>query len=377
MTPRDYQEQAIASAVKHFQDGCKDAALCILPTGAGKSLVIAHIAARVGGKFLILQPSKEILEQNIAKYRAMGGVASVYSASLGQKDVGLVTFATIGSVVGKRADFGDFKQVIIDECHYVNSEKGMYQFFLNGQRGCICVGLTATPYRLNRIGSVSVLEFLTRTSPAYFKKVIHVTQQKALREAGYLSPIKFKRHHEINLRNVKVKGVEYDEAGLLREMTRVRIDDLIIQEIEMMEQSDGPCLVFVEFIEIIEKIQRKRPDLPCVTGQSRPEERAQLLEKFKSGEIKTLLNVGVLTTGFDHPSLSKLIVAKATRSLSLWYQIVGRGQRIAEGKTQCTVVDVCDNFRLFGDIQELEILEIGGKWRVVTNGKIITNKAIE
>ena len=90
-----------------------------------------------------------------------------------------------------------------------------------------------------------------------------------------------------------------------------------------------------------------------------------------------LVNVGVLTTGFDFPALDTIIVAKATRSLALWYQIVGRGQRIAQGKEDCLVVDMCDSLRLLGDVQELEIVELGGKWVVKAGRKIITNKMLE
>jgi len=375
MTPRYYQHEAIESCVQHFLSRCPLHAVCVLPTGAGKSLVIALTVERVGGNFLVLQPSKEILEQNIAKYRALGREASIYSAILGQKVRSQVTFATIGSIMANRRDFYMFQNVIIDECHIVNAAKGMYEYFLRNIPSLVCIGLTATPYRLKSSRNTSVIEFLTRTRPNFFQKVIHVTQQKELRDAGFLAPITYKRHYEINTANVVVKNGEYEETSLLREMKRVSIEDLIIQEIEILEQTEGAILVFVEFIEILESIQRKRPDLQYITGSTPHDERAQLLEKFKAGEIKTLLNVGVLTTGFDFPALSRIIVAKATRSLSLWYQIIGRGQRIAEGKTGCLVVDMCNNLSVLGDVQQMEVLEIDGKWLVKMGYKTITNKA--
>ena len=375
MIPRYYQLDAINQATTHFVTECKDHAVMVLPTGAGKSVVIARIVEQVGGRFLILQPTKEILEQNIAKYRALGREASIYSAILGQKNRALVTFATIGSVMGKRKIFSQYKQVIVDECHVVNPATGQYQFLINNIENLVCIGLTATPYRL-KSGSAPVIEFITRTRPNVWKKVIHVTQQKELLEAGFLSLITYKRMHEINLDNVLVRGAEYQPDSLYSEMQRVGIADLIIQEIEQQEQTAKSLLVFVEFIAILETIKKKRPDLHYVTGTTPTDERAQLLEDFKTGRIQTIMNVGVLTTGFDHPALDRIIVAKATKSLSLWYQIIGRGQRIAEGKTECLVVDMCDNLSVLGDVQKLEVLEIDNKWTVKVGHRTITNKAL-
>lgn len=376
MTPRYYQEEAIQKCWAHFASRCAQPAVCVLPTGAGKSLVISEVAKRIGGQVLVLQPSKEILEQNIAKYRALGCEAAIYSAIMGKKERSAVTFATIGSVVGNRRGFAGFNQIIIDECHVVNAEKGLYEFFLSGQREAVVVGLTATPYRLRRIGSASVIEFLTRTQPSFFKNIIHVTQQAELKAAGFLCPIRYKRHYEVNTENVIVRGGEYEEGSLRREFERARIEDLVIQEIEECGGRRA-VLVFVEFLDILEKVKQKMPEIEYVTGGTDVEERARKIRQFRSGEIKVLVNVGVLTTGFDFPELDTIIVAKATRSLSLWYQIIGRGQRIAQGKEDCLVVDMCDNLRLLGDVQDLQVVELGGKWVVKAGGKIITNKMLE
>lgn len=375
MKPRPYQEDAIKSCVLHFEKGTTPG-LCVLPTGAGKSIVIAKTAEAIKGNLLVFQPSKEILEQNIAKFRALGHEASIYSASMGEKEISKVTFATIGSVFNQRLRFGMFQNVMIDEAHGVDGKQGQYNYFLNNQPELKCVGLTATPYRMRQEGRFAITEFLTRTVPAFFKEVIHVTQQEELREQGFLSPIQYKRCNEINTDNLRVKGMEYEESSVLKEYQRVGIDDLIIQEIELLEKTPGGILVFVEFIEILEKIKAKRPDLEYVTGETPKEERERLLSGFKSGAIKTLLNVGVLTTGFDHPPLSKIIIAKATRSLSLWYQMIGRGQRIATGKEDCLVVDMCNNLKVLGDPQQIKVVQHNGKWVVKINHRIITNRAL-
>lgn len=361
--------------MNHFQTRNPEHAICILPTGAGKSIVIAQVIEQVGGRFLVLQPTKEILEQNIAKYRALGKEASIYSAILGEKNRSQVTFATIGSIMGNRQAFDTFHQVIIDECHIVNSKGGQYEYFLNNIPDLICIGLTATPYRLKVSGTAYVIEFLTRIRPAFFKQVIHLTEQEGLRQAGYLAPVTYKHRDEINLENVLIKKGEYEEFSLMREMTRVGIEDLIIQEIEEHEHRNS-ILVFAEFIEILHKIRKKRPDIPLITGNTKKQERERILEQFKSGQIKTVINVGVLTTGFDHPELDTIIIAKATKSLSLWYQMIGRGQRIAPKKTECLVVDMCGNLNVLGDPQKLQAEQIDGKWIVKVGTRVITNRAL-
>src|SRR5262245_59762856 len=119
-TPRPYQIEAIERGVAFFREKKKYNGLIILPTGSEKSVVIANTCAGLDGNSVVFQPSKEILEQNYAKYTSYGYRASIYSASLDQKYVDKVTFATIGSVVSKPHIFKQFDNIIIDECHKVN-----------------------------------------------------------------------------------------------------------------------------------------------------------------------------------------------------------------------------------------------------------------
>ena len=131
MILRDYQESAVASGIEYFQDDRIDyGAIMVLPTGAGKSLVIAGIAKELDSPLLIFQPTKEILEQNFTKYASYGLQASIYSASMNSKRIGQVTFGTIGSVRNKANLFDQFKNIIVDECHLVNAKQGMYKEFI-------------------------------------------------------------------------------------------------------------------------------------------------------------------------------------------------------------------------------------------------------
>ena len=129
--------------------GCKNG-IIVCPTGSGKSIVISEIAKRLNDtNVLVLQPSKEILEQNFTKYSAYSNDASIYSASLNKKELNRVTFATIGSVIKlPNSILREFKVIVVDECHLVG-QYGQYAELINIIKPDILIGLTATPYRNN------------------------------------------------------------------------------------------------------------------------------------------------------------------------------------------------------------------------------------
>ena len=189
ITPRPYQQEAIDAAVQFLRTSKGQNGLMQLPTGSGKSIVIAGICKELAAPTLVFQPSKEILAQNASKYRMYGGYCGIYSASAGEKRMSDVTFATIGSVVRKKHLLERFRYVIVDECHAVNAETGMYEEVLS-HMGVPVVGMTATPYRLGRVfddrgNTRSILKFLTRTRPRIFDKVIYHIQNRELFDAGY------------------------------------------------------------------------------------------------------------------------------------------------------------------------------------------------
>lgn len=128
---RDYQAEASKRAVEFFLDKKRNwNAFEVIPTGGGKSLVIADIAANLKDKVIVFSPTKEILEQNYKKYCSYGfDNASIYSASFKSKEISDVTFATIGSVKAHPELFESFKYIICDECHLIRPDEGMYKKF--------------------------------------------------------------------------------------------------------------------------------------------------------------------------------------------------------------------------------------------------------
>lgn len=352
---------------------------------SGKSLVIADIASRLEGPLLVFQPSKEILQQNFAKLQSYGIFdCGCYSASVGCKDINRITFATIGSVMNHMSDFDCFKNIIIDECHYVNSKSGQYKQFIEAKNRQV-VGLTATPYRLDRAEGGSILKFLTRVRPRIFSKVIYCCQIGELLSKGYLADLHYYDLTTLDLRRVRSNstGADYDERSLLAEYERSGFyDKLSNTVVKVLQPKSGiprkGVLVFTAFTrearQLVDKLQSLGVNAAIVTGETPKKEREAILEGFKRREIKVVANVGVLTTGFDYPALDTVVLARPTKSLGLYYQMVGRAIRPFEGKDGW-IVDLSGNYSRFGNVADLFISRPPGttKWAVYSRGTQLTN----
>jgi len=375
-TPRPYQTAAIDSIIDFFKSTSRHHGICILPTGSGKSVVIANAAMNMDGNTLILQPSKEILEQNFAKFRSYGYRASIYSASLNQKRIDKVTFATIGSIARKHHLFQDFKNIIIDECHLVNSKEGMYNDLIKAIAGAKVCGLTATPYRLTNSLEGAMLKFLTRTRPRIFSQVLYTVQNSVLFESGFLSPLKYYHQDIIDRSKLALNstGTDFTEDSLKRYYSNINMPAQTVAFANRLLAKRKNLLVFCSLIEEAEKVVANVPGAVLITGKTEKKERERILDGFKSGKIKCLVNVGVLTTGFDYPALECILLARSTMSLSLYYQMVGRGMRTAPGKEDCWIVDLGGNIKLFGKVETITV-ETGptGLYYISNNGKQLTN----
>ena len=357
---RDYQQKASDTAVAFLNDKkAKYNAIMVMPTGCGKSLVIADIANRLQGHMLIFQPSKEILEQNYKKLCSYGVLdCSVYSASFNSKNISRITFATIGSVIRHTDDFQHFNNVIIDECHFVNAKGGMYEEFIHAT-------------------------FLTRTRPMIFSKVIYQVQISTLLDMGYLAKLNYYQMNPLgwnegNLR-VNTTGADYTDKSVVKEYERIDFYGYLVSIIQRLlhpkvgDKRKG-ILVFTRFLKEARRLTESVPDCAIVSGDTPKAEREQILSDFKSGKIQVVANVGVLCVGFDYPELDTIVMARPTMSLALWYQIVGRAIRPHKDKKCGWVVDLAGNIKRFGKVEDLKLHDSGnGKWAVYSNGRQLTN----
>ena len=382
---RDYQKAASDKAVAFFKDKNKKSnGVMVLPTGAGKSIVIADIAHRLNDYVLIFCPSREIVEQNFKKLCSYGILdCSIYSASFNSKEVNRITFATIGSVKNHPELFTHFKNIIVDECHLVNPKEGMYKDFFDAVK-CKVLGLTATPYRLSSSRDFgSMLKFITRTKPHVFSEVIYHVQVSTLLDMGYLAKLNYypmnpSGWNELNLR-VNTTGADYTDKSVQKEYERIDFYGYLVHIVQrlMNPKAGGKrkgILVFTRFLKEAERLTYSIPSCAIVSGDTPKGERERILEAFKAGEIPVVANVGVLTTGFDYPELDTVVMARPTMSLAMWYQIVGRVIRPHPSKEYGWVIDLCGNIKRFGEVSDLRLVDGGnGKWAVYSKGRQLTN----
>ena len=383
---RPYQQEASNKAVEAINSSCNG--LIVLPTGAGKSWVIADIANRIEQPVLVFCPSKEILQQNYEKMEIVSPRSStMYSASVGRKDISKITFATIGSVNNQPQDFDHFRIVIVDEAHGINSSGGMYERFIHRIPGRVIIGLTATPFRLGRaFVGYSMLKFLTRTRPRIFSNLLYCVQVSDLVHQGYLSELKYYDLTSIDLSRVRSNstGADYNDESLKAEYARTGFFDRLTTTVwRVIHPKSGiprkGVLVFTKFIEeadaLVAKLNQLGAKAALVTGNTPKQEREEILERFKKGEIRVVANVNCLAIGFDYPELDTVVIARPTKSLVFWYQAVGRCIRPYKGKNGW-VIDLCGSYRRFGKVEDLKIdVEKPNSQRycVKSNGVQLTN----
>jgi len=378
-TLRPYQQQAVDSMLELFTSRRHDAGLVVIPTSGGKGLCPAYVAKELNEPLLIFQPTKEILIQNYNKMMDYGvyGV-SIYSASMKSKEIGNITLATIGSVKSKTQLFKNFKHVIVDECHFLNSKVGVYKNFLEVV-GDKLIGLTATPYRSNtdRYGG-TMMKFLTRTNPRILNKVIHVTQTSYLADNGYFAKTEYFNIKGFNRREIQLNstGADYLEPSERAYYDKIHFSDEVYNIVNrVLKSGKKRILVFTKFVqEAVELADRLGNEAAWLSGETPSDERDKLIKRFKNGDVKVICNCGVLTVGFDYPELEVVILARPTRSLSLYTQMVGRCVRPHPLKESAWIIDLCGNYEIFGRVEDMEVVDQGSnQWQVISKGRPLTN----
>jgi DNA repair protein RadD len=372
---RPYQQAASLEGVNGLRDYNKWFYL-VLATGAGKSLVIADICHKLSEPVLVLQPTKEILEQNYQKLLSYDPLidAGIYSASKNRREIRTFTYATIGSIYKQPQNFKHFKYVIIDECHLVNPKNldGMYKKFLDAI-GCqnVC-GLTATPYRLQpkftwengKKFYTSHLKMINRIHPFAFKDMKFKIETADLIKQGYLSPIKyFINSDEWDDLEVNTTGADFTEASLEKFWSGRGGGRLkkLAKCVELIDRTRKLNLIFCSSILQANKLQAALDLMDIksqiVTGTTPLAERETAIENFKSKRIRHMINVGVFTTGFDVPELDSITLARPTMSLALYYQMIGRGVRLdpADPDKELHVYDIVGCVERLGRVETIRL----------------------
>lgn len=376
MSLRPYQQSAVDYALN------SNNTILVLPTGSGKSHVISGIALGLGGRTIVLQPTKEILESNYGKAIDAGIVgASIFSASVGTKEIGKVTYATIGSIIKQTKylnDIGGVECIIIDECHLVNSKSGQYLEFIRELNPKKIIGLTATPYRLHSNSMGSQIKLLNRTRPKVFNEIGYAVQTQDLVKNNFLfSPTVIVSQVNKSYLKPNSTGAEYSDNSVDKFIDYNNINERCAIACDWaIKNGCKHILIFTQSLAntsiVLKKLESYNITNASIDGKTPVKEREKVLNEFKTGKIQAVVNVGVLTTGYDFPELDCIIVARPTLSLALHYQIFGRVVRCAKDKKKAFVLDLVDNNALFGNPLDMYITKNDtGLWDILTkNGRL-------
>ncbi|WP_312449551.1 DEAD/DEAH box helicase [Mixta calida] len=355
-TLRPYQQEAVAATLNHFRRS-QQPAVIVLPTGAGKSLVIAELARVARGRVLVLAHVKELVAQNHGKYCALGLEADIFAAGLARKESqSKVVFGSVQSVARNLAQFDSaFSLLIVDECHRIgDDENSQYQQILTHLRlhnpQLRLLGLTATPYRLGKgwIYRFHYHGMVRGDERALFHDCIYELPLRYMIKHGFLVPPERLDmpvvQYDFSRLNAQANGL-FSEADLNRELKQQqRITPHIISQIVEFAADRKGVMIFAATVEHAKEVLALLPDGKALVSAETPgPERDALIDAFKRQQIKYLVNVAVLTTGFDAPHVDLIAILRPTESVSLYQQIVGRGLRLSEGKTDCLILDYAGN----------------------------------
>lgn len=371
ITLRPYQQESLDKLYQWWMahPGSEESPLLVLPTGAGKSLVCAELTRLLWDTWpeahprtVVIVPSKELAEQNAEKLVKMLPShirVGYYSAALGRKQPDAdVIVATIGSIYRSAHVLGDIRCVIIDEAHLVNPnglEAGRFRQFL-ADLGKYCtfrvVGMTATPFRGNGI-------WLTDGDDPLFTGIAHTVTIQELHEQGYLAKL---------VRPIDAVRTQIDTAGIATTSGDYNLGQLADRVDEYLPAAAAEACTlaaerrkWIAFCPTVDNahafaalLREHGHTAEVVTGDTPKGERAQAIADFRAGQIRCLITVLALATGFDVPDVDCIIWLRPTRSPVLYVQGAGRGLRIAPGKTDCLWLDFSDTTERMGPVDTIK-----------------------
>lgn len=385
LQPREYQDWATTAFYAYFQQGNTGNPVIAMPTGTGKSVVIALLCGTIltswrGQRILMLAPTKELVSQNADKLVSIWPAAplGVCSASLNRYDTAHpVLFGTIGTVINRKEDIGARDLVFVDECHLVSDKeatqyRAYFDYLLELNPNTKFIGLSATPYRLG-VGHI--------TDGGLFTDVcFDSTTLEAFNwfiDQGYLVPVVPRPTRTVlDTEGVKIQAREFQAKDLQRAVNKAEITSAAVIEALDLAADRSHCLWFSTGIEHAEAIaaELESHGETVVAIHSKSKSRDEDLAAFLAGEVRHCVNFGVLTTGFDFPGLDCIVMVRPTKSPGLWVQMLGRGTRpfyapgfdlaTAEGrlaaiaasvKQNCLVLDFAHNTASMGPINDPQL----------------------
>lgn len=357
---RDYQRQAVDSVFDYWREN-DGSPLIVLPTGAGKALVIATFIRELlesypDMRILCVTHVKELLTQNAQELLGVWPFAPVgfYSAGLGRKDAhAQIIFGGVQTIANKAERIGHIDLVLVDESHLMPRDaETQYGKLLDGLRrinpDLKLVGLTATPFRLGE-------GMLHEGEGAIFDAIAYDKPIGELIADGYLCrPVSKGMATGYDLTGVGKLGGDYKQRALQAAVDKMDVNRAVVDEIMSYGKDRKAWLLFCSGVEhayhMRDEIRERGITCETVAGDTPAAERDKILADFKAGKIRAVTNNSVMTTGTNIPRIDLLAMCRPTLSASLYLQMVGRGLRLSPGKQDCLVLDFAGNVRKHGPI---------------------------
>lgn len=338
---RPYQTEALQSIQLHLDKGVNKQ-LVVLPTGSGKTVIFSNIPQTIKDSLpmLVLAHRGELLNQAKEKILWSNPHLDVQIEKAENTaelcDVVVASVPTLGRTDSERIKKypkNYFKTIIVDEAHHAAAET--YRRILDYFQPKFLLGVTATPQRSDSVRLTDVFDEIT-----YYKTI-----QDLIKEGYLCRLIGYRIQTDTDISEVETSHGDYT-ASQLEETINTPLRNAIVVKAYLEFAPQQKAVVFASGVQhaadLATSFAQKQISVRVVIGSTPDEERAQTLADFTSGKVRVIVNVGVLTEGFDEPSIGAIILARPTRSTLLYTQIVGRGTRIFEGKEHCVIIDIAD-----------------------------------
>lgn len=371
---RYYQRDSIDALYKYWKDGGGNG-LIVLPTGAGKALVIAKIIEELLADYpdmriVNITHDARLVAQNFKEFIGLSpfAPAGIYSAGLKRRDAkAQVLFAGIQSIWNKVDQLGEIDLILIDEAHGIsrNANTQYGKFFRAVKEkypDSRIAGTTATDYRMDSGRLTDDLdtdgEVDDDGNPVRFKlfdDVVYEIGIGELIEQGYLTRLtSHKTTAKIDLKGVGTRGGEYNPGQLSAAAERIIVE--AIAEDMAMSADRRAGLFYASSKEnayrIRDEIRLHGRTCEALTSDN-ADETDRMFNDFRAGRLWSIVSVGMLTTGTNFPFVDFISLILSTKSAGKLVQILGRGTRNCDGKEDCLIADHGKNLAYHGPIDQI------------------------
>lgn len=355
----DYQKRAVDSTWAYIRQNQGNPCI-VIPTGGGKTHVMAQMIAdclRWQKRVIVAAHTFELMRQlhcNLESYGVDSSKVGFYSNTVGERETEKpVILATIQSIFSKADEFGVRDVIFVDECHRVNpqDEDTQYRRFFACYPNSKIIGLTATPYRL---GSGLICD-----QGSLFNAI---SCEVSIRELLFSDPPKL-----CTLRSKWVDGIDTSKlsisGGEFAKDDEQKAFDEILESVcvDMYQRCKDrkSIIVFCSGVQHCKDVSnflhsRYTEAAFVIEGNTPDDERKMRYDAFRGGNLRWLINYGVLTEGFDAKNIDAVVLQRATTSPGLYYQMAGRGLRLHPSKSDCLVLDYGENIARHGPIDKIE-----------------------